>query len=249
MPNAVSCASAPFEFQFQSNIVRTEIINGDVWFCASDVCSILGYVNSRKTIQDHCKISGVTKRDIRSGGQMREVVFINEPNLYRLTIRSKKPEAEKFEECVMEEVLPAIRKTGAYIHAPAMRPAITYEQCQELKKGIRCLSSNWLRLSDQWVYNHLRVAFQVAKFEHIPRDMFPAAEALIESKKEATSQFISFVIDARSWFEREVLGAGTPWTPAIQRQLTRQLKRQVILPPKVDWLALEKQAKQGKVKR
>ena len=79
--------------------------------------------------------------------------------------------------------------------------------------------------------------------------MFPAAEALIESKKEATSQFISFVIDARSWFEREVLGAGTPWTPAIQRQLTRQLKRQVILPPKVDWLALEKQAKQGKVKR
>lgn len=114
MSNVSLCASAPVEFQFQSNIVRTVAIDGEVWFCATDVCSVLGYTNSRKVIADHCKASGVTKRYISSGGQNREVIFINEPSLYRLIIRSKKPEAEKFETWVMEEVLPAIRKTGSY---------------------------------------------------------------------------------------------------------------------------------------
>ena len=81
MSNVSLCASAPVEFQFQSNIVRTVAIDGEVWFCATDVCSVLGYTNSRKVIADHCKASGVTKRYISSGGQNREVIFINEPSL------------------------------------------------------------------------------------------------------------------------------------------------------------------------
>lgn len=142
MANTSSCASAPVEFQFQSNVVRTVAVDGEVWFCASDVCDVLGYVNSRKTIQDHCKISGVTKRDISSGGQMREVVFINEPNLYRLVIRSKKPEAEKFEMWVMEEVLPAIRKTGKYEKADQLQidsSQLTIEKLIKMLSGRRVM--------------------------------------------------------------------------------------------------------------
>lgn len=250
MSNVSLCASAPVEFQFQSNTVRTVAIDGEVWFCATDVCSVLGYTNSRKVIADHCKASGVTKRYISSGGQNREVIFINEPNLYRLIIRSKKPEAEKFETWVMEEVLPAIRKNGAYIHAPAMRPALTTAQKRALKQKIWQMAPNWITQSgEQWIFNHLRVAFQVARFDDIPSDCFDATMALLESKQKAISQYIELFCEIRTWFEREVLGANTPWTPHIRKMFFAKLGRQVIIPPKVDWLALadEMKAKKGAV--
>ena len=60
------------------------------------------------------KCKGVTKRYTPTKGGRQEMVYINEPNLFRLIIKCKKPEAEQFEEWVMEEVLPSIRKTGSY---------------------------------------------------------------------------------------------------------------------------------------
>ena len=87
---------------------------GEFWFCGTDVCAILGYTNSRKALQDHCKQGGVTKRYTPTKSADQEMTFINEPNLYRLIIKSRKPEAEPFEAWVFEEVLPQIRKTGKY---------------------------------------------------------------------------------------------------------------------------------------
>ena len=87
---------------------------GEFWFCGTDVCAILGYTNSRKALQDHCKQGGVTKRYTPTKSADQEMTFINEPNLYRLIIKSRKSEAEPFEAWVFEEVLPQIRKTGKY---------------------------------------------------------------------------------------------------------------------------------------
>lgn len=102
-------------FDFNNSTVRTITDeHNEAWFVASDVCNILGYTNSRKAINDHCKAKGVTKRYTLTEKGEQELTYINEPNLYRLIIKSRKPEAEKFEEWVMEEVLPSIRKTGAY---------------------------------------------------------------------------------------------------------------------------------------
>lgn len=102
-------------FNFNSSAVRVITDpNQEHWFCGTDVCSILGYTNSRKALQDHCKEAGVTKRYISYPSGKKEAIFINEPNLYRLIIKSRKPEAEKFEAWVFEEVLPQIRKTGKY---------------------------------------------------------------------------------------------------------------------------------------
>ncbi|MCW9731933.1 hypothetical protein L5B97_00255 [Avibacterium sp. 20-15] len=102
-------------FNFHSNSVRViKDPNQEIWFCGTDVCDVLGYANSRKALQDHCKSSGVTKRYTPTKGGNQELTFINEPNLYRLIIKSRKPEAEPFEAWVFEEVLPQIRKTGKY---------------------------------------------------------------------------------------------------------------------------------------
>jgi prophage antirepressor-like protein len=122
-------AFAPIVFSFQSVDVRTFVDDqGNPWFCAKDVCKVLGYANDSKTIKDHCREAGVTKRYLRSGNQNREFAFISEGNLYRLITRSKKPEAENFEEMVMDEILPTIRKTGSYQHKPVSLPAIQAEQ-------------------------------------------------------------------------------------------------------------------------
>ncbi|TGY50842.1 hypothetical protein E5343_00385 [Rodentibacter caecimuris] len=102
-------------FNFNSNAVRVITDpNQEHWFCGADVCDILGYTNSRKALQDHCKAKGVTKRYTLTEKGNQELVYINEPNLYRLIIKSRKPEAEPFEAWVFEEVLPQIRKTGKY---------------------------------------------------------------------------------------------------------------------------------------
>jgi anti-repressor protein len=94
--------------------VRTMVINGEPYFVGKDVAEMLGYTNTNKALSDHCK--GVTKCYIPhpQGNSTLEVNIIPERDVYRLIMRSKLPSAEKFEEWVVSEVLPSIRKTGGY---------------------------------------------------------------------------------------------------------------------------------------
>ena len=94
------------------------------WFPATKCAQILGYVNPYKAIIDHCHKYGLTKREgvfvkrNKDGSTMKQVNtsnFISEGNLYRLICRSKLEGAERFERWVFDDVLPTIRKHGAYI--------------------------------------------------------------------------------------------------------------------------------------
>lgn len=108
-------APAPTVFNFQSIDVRAFADDvGEPWFCAADVCAVLGYRNSRRSIDLHCRDQGVTKRYTPTESGNQEMTFINEGNVYRLIIKSRKPEAQAFERELMEVILPAIRKTGRY---------------------------------------------------------------------------------------------------------------------------------------
>lgn len=101
-------------FQFESNSVRVVTIDETHWFAVADVCAVLGYANSRDTLAKHCRAGGVAKRDTPTSSGVQPLTFIDEGNLYRLIIKSRKPEAAKFETWVCDEVLPEIRKTGRY---------------------------------------------------------------------------------------------------------------------------------------
>lgn len=109
--------------------------NKEVWFVADDVCKVLGYKNTKAAIAAHCDkvtdsndmVEGetelckkITVKD--ANGQGRAMIAINEPDLYRLIMRSRMPDARKFEKWVVEDVLPTIRKTGKY----AVRRKIDY---------------------------------------------------------------------------------------------------------------------------
>lgn len=108
--------------------IRTVEIDGKPYFVGTDVAKALGYSNPRKAILDHCK--GVTKRDTPTSSGVQSMSYINEGDLYRLIMKSKLPSAEKFESWVMDEVLPAIRKTGSY-----QKPMTVAEQIQLLALG------------------------------------------------------------------------------------------------------------------
>ena len=102
-------------FDFSGQEVRIITINDEPWFVGKDVADILGYSNSRKALSDHVddEDKGVTKSDTLGGNQ--NTTIINESGLYSLILKSKKPEAKQFKRWVTSEVLPTIRKHGAYM--------------------------------------------------------------------------------------------------------------------------------------
>lgn len=101
--------------------VRTLEVNGQPYFVASDVAKILHYAIPHKAVRDHCK--GVLKQNILTSGGNQDVLIIPESDVYRLIFNASSQSnskdvrevAERFENWVMTEVLPSIRKDGGYI--------------------------------------------------------------------------------------------------------------------------------------
>ncbi len=95
--------------------IRTVTINDEIWFVGKDVAMALGYTNSRKALADHVfeEDKGVTKCDTLGGAQ--NFIIINESGLYSLVLSSKLPTAKEFKRWVTSEILPSIRKHGAYM--------------------------------------------------------------------------------------------------------------------------------------
>ena len=107
--------------------VRTTIDEkGEPWFCAKDLCDVLGYKNSSCAVNQHVRSSDVAKRYVarlaknRFGvceGKMQvvQMIFVNESGFYALVLGSKLTTAVKFKDWVTSVVLPQIRKTSGYI--------------------------------------------------------------------------------------------------------------------------------------
>lgn len=95
--------------------VRTTVIDDEPYFSLNDVCRILEIKNPRDA-KSRLNLDGVGSTDgVDSLGRRTDVTMINESNLYKLIFQSRKPEAERFADWVTSEVLPAIRKHGAYM--------------------------------------------------------------------------------------------------------------------------------------
>lgn len=102
-------------FNFKGQDVRTVTINNEPYFVGKDVADILGYSNSRDALSKHVDTEDKLTSQIATAGQMRNQTIINESGLYSLILSSKLPQAKEFKRWVTSEVLPAIRKQGAYV--------------------------------------------------------------------------------------------------------------------------------------
>lgn len=103
--------------------IRTIQKDGGILFCGSDVAKALGYSNTRDALLRHCK--GVVKCDTPTNGGVQSLAFISEGDIYRLIAHSKLPNAQRFESWVFDEVLPSIRKHGAYLTDDILEQALT----------------------------------------------------------------------------------------------------------------------------
>jgi anti-repressor protein len=94
--------------------IRTAVVNNEPMFCLSDICKSLGLSQPSK-VKERLSEKGVrTIPTLTSGGE-QNLLYINEPNLYKAIFQSRKESAERFTERVTSEVLPSIRKNGGYI--------------------------------------------------------------------------------------------------------------------------------------
>ena len=158
---------------FQQSSVRTVADNkGELWFLANDVCEILGYSNPRQAVQKNCKEKGVSIRYTLTRGGEQSMTYINEPNLYRLIIKSRKPAAEAFEEWVMETVLPTIRKTGGY----QIGQKTTADDRTGLRQAVAALVGR-KGIDYSTAYSMIHQRFNVEAIEDIPAEQLPEAVA------------------------------------------------------------------------
>lgn len=123
-------------FNFEQNEVRTILVNNEPFFVGKDVAETSGYSNTAKAIRDHVDIEDRrSERIVHPSGGTQDSVVINESGLYSLILKSKLPNAKKFKRWVTSEVLPSIRKHGAYMTDDALAKALTSPEF-----GIRLLT-------------------------------------------------------------------------------------------------------------
>ena len=96
-------------------VIRTVEIDGEPWLVGKDVALALGYKNPQEAIRNHVDEEDKGVSEILTPGGMQKLPIINESGLYSLVLSSKLPKAKQFRRWVTSEVLPTIRKHGAYL--------------------------------------------------------------------------------------------------------------------------------------
>ncbi len=164
----------------QFGSVRTLVDeDGRVLFCGNDVAVALGYRNPSRDINRHCK-KMVERCTTDSVGRQQKMLFIPEPDIYRMVMRSNLPSAETFEEWVVEVVLPTIRKTGSYITpqkldelladpTSAEQLFLELRQINEKLDDMTPKAEYFNAIVDTNLYTNMRIT---AKELHIPEKLF-----------------------------------------------------------------------------
>ena len=176
--------------------VRTIEENGQILFCGTDVARALGYADTAKAIKLHCKEDGwAICPVIDSMGREQQAKFITEGNVYRLIAHSKLPSAEKFERWVFDEVIPSIRKHGAYI-----TPNVVDQMIASPEFGIQLLAA----LKEE---RKKTAALQYENEQMLPKadyyDSFIHADASLSNFRDTAKQiglperaFINLLLDS-----------------------------------------------------
>ena len=115
----------PQLFSFKGQQVRIVTIDNEAYFVGKDVADILGYANNRDALVKHVDDEDKQTSQIATAGQKRSMTVINESGLYSLILGSKLPQAKDFKHWVTSEVLPTIRKHGAYMTPAKIEEVLT----------------------------------------------------------------------------------------------------------------------------
>ena len=118
--------------------VRIVEVSGEAWMVGKDVAEALGHTNPQRAIREYVDSEDKGVTEIVTPGGTQEMTIINESGLYSLVLSSKLPNARKFRRWVTTEVLPTVRRHGAYmtpetLQAAILNPDTMIQLCQQLK--------------------------------------------------------------------------------------------------------------------
>lgn len=105
--------------------IRTVEIEGEPWLVGRDVATILGYAKPQNAISMHVDKDDALKQGIPTNGGIQHMTLINESGFYSLVLGSKLPNAKEFKRWVTKEVLPSVRKHGAYMTPETIEKTLT----------------------------------------------------------------------------------------------------------------------------
>lgn len=137
-------------FNFEELPVRTLEVDGEPYFIGKDVADILGYANGRDALSKHVDAEDKLTSQIATSGQNRNVTIINESGLYSLIFSSKLENAKRFKRWVTSEVLPTLRKTGAYQvpSDPMQALRLMFEATEQTKQEIKNVKDDVIVLKE-----------------------------------------------------------------------------------------------------
>lgn len=171
-----------FSFEDTSLTILGDILNP--LFIAKQVCTILGFVNSKDAVSRHIDPEDVSKVEIQTNGGKQLVNCVNESGLYALIFGSKLPKAKQFKRWVTNEVLPAIRKQGCYSAQEQDNALISNEQQYELSSRVmRKTHALFGNKNYSFVYRALKRRFRIPRYTCLLQRDFETALAFIDALK------------------------------------------------------------------
>lgn len=174
--------------------IRSVDVDGDVWFVGKDVAEALGYANSRKAVRDHVDEEDLREERIVTPSGNQGMTIINESGLYSLVMSSKLPGAKRFKKWVTSEVLPTIRKTGAYaapqqqVMTPAQLIAAQAQLMVEMEQKLAQIQSQTAAMESRYTEMQQKVETAVRVFakpreDSWSKDMERLIREAVEEKK------------------------------------------------------------------
>lgn len=200
-------------FNYQSKDIRTIQNDGESWFVLRDVCDVLEIGDTNKTAE-RLDPDELTRTKFVSGGQEREMYIINESGLYHVILRSDKPQAAPFRKWVTSEVLPSIRKHGAYmtpetLQAAILNPDMMIQLCQQLKSEQEKNSA--LRIENSQLSVDKQIMAPKADYfdELVERNTLTNFRETAKELHVPPKKFVSFLLD-RKYVYRDKKGKLLP---------------------------------------
>ncbi len=165
-----------FSFEDTSLTILGDILNP--LFIAKQVCTILGFVNSKDAVSRHVDPEDVCKVEVQTNGGKQLVNCVNESGLYALIFGSKLPKAKQFKRWVTNEVLPAIRRAGRY-EVPT-GDTITNAQQVAIQQAVARRAKK-TAVYYQTIYRAIKVRYQIPRYTELKQSQFEDCLRFIET--------------------------------------------------------------------
>ena len=201
--------------------IRTLEEDGKAFFCGNDVASALGYKRPKDAVAAHCK-GAVKRRTLTDGGE-QEMNFIPEGDVYRLAAKSELPGADDFEKWIFDDVLPSIRKHGAYMTPETLEKvlcspdtiiqiATALKQEQEKSKALEAVNSSLV------VQNQIMAPKADYFDELVDRNLLTNFRETAKQLEVPPKKFVSFLLD-RKYVYRDKRGQLMPYAQHAENGL------------------------------